>query len=135
MIAEDMIAYMESVGLGRRHETLFTPADQGAYDGRPLVMVAEESRSSAGPDVTADVDRATVTLTFAGVYGQVGEKEVYELAFKTYMRFRLLLHETINGTEYLCIQAAHPPSHDGLADGRTIYSVTLEVYRALAEVE
>lgn len=135
MIAEDMISYMESVGLGRRHETLFTAADQGAYENRPLVMVAEEQRSSSSPDVTADADRATVTLTFAGTYGQVGEKAVYELAYRSYMRFRLLLHETINGTEYLCIQAVHPPSHEGLADGRTIYSVTLEVYRALAEVE
>lgn len=133
-IAEDILSFLEKGGYGQRRVTLFTPADKGAYDVRPLTVIANEARPVASPDVTVDADRCMINLTFAGTYGPTGEARVFDFAHQVYLALRLVLHETINGTEYLCIQAQSPPAHDGYdEDGRTIYSISLEIYRALSE--
>jgi hypothetical protein len=47
---------------------------------------------------------------------------------------RLVLDQTINQTTYLCIEALNPPAHAGYDEnGRTVYEITLEIYRVLTE--
>ena len=133
-IAEDIIDFLEASGIGRKRETLFTSAQQGAYDNRPLAAVIHEARSADAPDVTVNADKCLVNIEAWGKYGEKGENDAYLFAYRIYSALRLVLHETINGTEYLCIQAQNPPSHEGYDDqGRTYYSVIVSIFRVLPE--
>jgi hypothetical protein len=141
-IGEDIIALVEAADIGghhyRRMFEYFTPADQGAYDNRPLTMIASEARSSQEADVTVDASRSTLNLLFAGQYNAQGQARVYEFASEVYRFFRndgdlpaCLLDREVNGSFYHCIRAMHPPSHDGFdSDGRTVYSFELEIYKS-----
>ena len=142
-VAEDIIRILEDADIGdhhyRRWSEYFTPADQKAFEDRPLSMIASEARSSQDVDVTVAADRSTVNLVFAGQYNEQGQSRVYDFALEVYRFFRnggeapaCLLDVEVNGHDYLCIKAQHPPSHDGIdQDGRTIYSFELDIYRAL----
>lgn len=131
-IAEDIIDFLHDEGVGRKRETLFTSAQQGAYDGRPLAALIHEARSADAPDVTVDADKCLVNIEVWGKYGENGETDAYLFAYRIYSKLRIVLHETINGTEYLCIQAQNPPSHEGYDDqGRTYYSVVVSIFRVL----
>lgn len=131
-IAKDIIALLETDGIGKERITLFTSAEQGAYDGRPLAAVIHEARSADAPDVTVDADKSYVNIEVSGKYGENGEADAYSFAHNIYMALRLRLNVTVNGTVYLCIQAQNPPSHEGYdADGRTYYSIIVSIFRVL----
>jgi len=133
-IGEDILTYLESGRYGVRHRTLFTSAEQGAFDNRPLSLVVTEARSPDTPDVTVDADVSYVNLVISGQYGKQGESHVYAYADKVYRYMRLVLDQTINQTTYLCIEALNPPAHAGYDEnGRTVYEITLEIYRVLTE--
>ncbi len=128
--AEDFVAYLEAQGIGRRMSTLFTPSDQGAFDGRPLAAVIRETSVATSPDVTVDADRLALFISVSGTFGQQGEHTVADLAFRIYNELRLLLDVTIDGTLYYCVQAQGPPAHAGYDEfGRTVYELTVDIYR------
>jgi len=135
--AEDILTILNEAGFGDRRVILFTPADKGAYDNRPLTVVASEARTSEDLDVTVQADRSAVNLLFSGQYGPNGEASVEAFARKVYKYIRnsgeapyCILDKVVNGHTYLCIKARHPPSHEGYdQDGRTVYSFEIDIYR------
>jgi len=132
--AEDFVDYLEQQGIGQRMSTLFTPSDQGAFDGRPLAAVIRELPTSTAPDVTVDADRFSLSISVSGTYGQTGEHSVADLADRIYRKLRLLLDITIDGTLYYCVQAQGPPAHAGYDEfGRTVYELGVDVYRYIGE--
>lgn len=133
--SEDFVTYLESVGIGHRMTSLFTPADAGAYDKRPLAVVVRESPTSKAPEVTEDVDYMTLNISVSGTYGQEGEEKTVEMADRVYRALRLLMDMSINGTLYLSVKAETPPTHAGFDEfGRTVYEITVSVIRYLGVV-
>ena len=133
--SEDIVTYLEGQGIGKRMSTLFTPSDQGAFDGRPLAAVVREISTSASPDVTVNADILAVSISVSGTYGQQGEQTVMAFANSIYRELRLLTDITIDGTLYYCVQAQGPPSHAGYDEfGRTVYEMSVDIYRYLGVV-
>lgn len=133
--SEDIVSLLESAGLGVRMYDLFTPADAGAYDNRPLAVVVRETPTTRSPEVTEDVDYMGLSITVSGVYGQEGEENTVRTADQIYRRLRLLMDETIDGTHYLSIRADAPPTHAGFDEfGRTVYEIPISIIRFIGVI-
>lgn len=129
-VSEDMISLVQSAGIGIRHQTLFTTADQGAYENRPLVAIFREEPSATAPDVTVDADHINVYVDVSAPYEQNGEASAYAMAHAIYRAMRLRLDEQVGNYLYYCIKS-NPPAHLGYMDGRSTYQLIIEVFRYL----
>ena len=125
----DIVTYLEGMGHGKRGIELFTPADQGAYENRPLTILIQNP-SGQVPEITEHVDYPKVKITVAGAYGKEGERSVHDKAHAVYKELLLLFDETINGTLYLNIRAVSSPSHMGKDENeRTVIEFDVEIIR------
>lgn len=133
--SEDFVTYLEQQGIGHRMSDLFTSADAGAYDTRPLAVVIRESPSTKAPEVTEDVDYTTLGITVSGAYGQEGERTTVDMADRIYRALRLLMDVTIDGTLYLSVKADTTPTHAGFDEfGRSVYEISVSIIRYLGVI-
>ncbi|MCL2607594.1 MAG: hypothetical protein FWD92_03450 [Methanomassiliicoccaceae archaeon] len=129
-IMADIAALLESKGAGKRMADLFTPADQGAFENRPLSVIIGNPQSSGEPEVTEEVDYHSVKIAVAGAYGREGEERTADKAYTVYRALLLVLDETVNDTLYLSIRAVSSPSHAGFDEhGRTVMEFDVNVMR------
>jgi len=132
----DIVTFLESEGIGKRMTDLFTIADQGAFENRPLAIIVRSPSGAGVPEVTEPVDYPSVTISIAGNYGQDGESKVYDKANEVYNALRLVLDAKISGTLYLCIRAMSSPAHVGLDENkRTVIEFNVDLIRYTGEVE
>lgn len=128
----DFADYLAESGLGARGREIFTSAERGAYENRPLCAVIKDGTSSKAADVTIEADYMNINVSVSGKYGEVGEDIILGYANKLYRALRTVLDMGINGNFYFYCQALQPPFHSGFGeDGRTTYEFNCEVMRRL----
>lgn len=128
----DFADYLAESGLGFRGKELFTSAERGAYENRPLCAVIKDGTSSKAADVTISADYMNINISVSGKYGEVGEDIILAYANKIYKQLRTKLDIAINGNFYFYCQALQPPFHAGFDEnGRTTYEFNCEIMRRL----
>ena len=129
-VMSDIVDYLERIGIGKRNVDLFTRADQGAYENRPLSIVVTSATSARSPEITEPVDYIAPKISVAGVYGQEGEDRVGNKADEVYRALLLILDEVINGTLYISIRSTSAPAFVGFDEHkRTVIEFDIEVMR------
>ena len=129
-LMSDIADHLDKCGIGKRRDDVFTIAEQGALENRPLSVVVRQNASSRDPEVTEPVDYMSLRIIIAGSYGMQGEDNVANKADEVYRSLLLVTDETINGTLYLNIRAASSPALAGFDEfQRTVYEFDVEVMR------
>lgn len=131
--ATDIADYISEKRLGERQRDIFTSAEIGQYEDRPLYVAIKEIQAGKAPDTTINSDYLNINIRVGGNYGGKGENRVLDKAMAIYDLFKLKTDLKINGNHYHYIMALQPPIHSSFdaENGQTVYEFNLEVFRQL----
>ena len=139
-ITEDLLVYLDELGIVERGVDAFTEADLNGYHERPACAIITMSTPPQEPSETADVDYHRITFAVVSGMGEKGLTATNSMAMAIYHGFRpgpmrAVLDETICGTLYKCIRPVTPPYQVNWDEEtrRVQYNIDLEVTRYIGE--
>lgn len=139
-ITEDLLVYLDELGIVERGVDAFTEADLNGYHERPACAIITMSTPPQEPSGTADVDYHRITFAVVSGMGEKGLTATNSMAMAIYRGFRpgpmrAVLDETICGTLYKCIRPVTPPYQVNWDEEtkRVQYNIDLEVTRYIGE--
>ncbi len=124
---DDIAELLESLGFGTRGIDIFTTVD---FDmkGELRGILVEAANPGTMVDALIDTDTVGVDLTISKGEGDMGRLQTSNLSFAIFKALDLQTDVTVDGTDYLCIQAANTP-YEIKRDGRYYRAFRLEVTR------
>ena len=139
-ITEDLLIYLERLGIVERGGDAFTEADLNGYRERTDCGIINMSTPPKEPDETADVDYHRSTFAVVSGLAGKGRTGTNSRARASYKGLRpgpmrAVLDETICGTLYKCIRPVTPPYQVNWDEEtrRVQYNIDLEVTRYIGE--